>query len=328
MRAKIIGLMVILVLGSLTTPFVIEAQQPGKVYRIGYLSHEAGPTATYEAFLQALHNLGWVEGENIAIEYRWTAREPQHRLLTLAEELVRLKVDLIVAVTASRVLAAMKATTTVPIIMASAADALESGLITNLAHPGGNVTGTSWQYSEVHTKLLERLHETLPQVTQVGFLWNPNRSVYMRTFKKVQAVAPALGLTIHSLEMHRAEELENALEAATQERVGALMVMGRIYSEYGRRIAAFVAQNRIPVFSVWTRSVEKRFGLLAYAPDRIETFRRVATYVDRILKGAKPGDLPVERPQKFDLIVNLKTAKALGITIPPIILYQATEIIR
>ena len=162
----------------------------------------------------------------------------------------------------------------------------------------------------------------------MGFLWNPTGPIYQRTFRKAQAVAPALGLTLQSLEMRRAEELESALDAAVQERVGALVVMGRMYGDYGRRIAEFAAENQVPVFSISSRNVEKHFGLLAYAPDFIHVYRRAATYVDKILKGAKPADLPVEYPQKFDLIVNLKTAKALGITIPPIILFQATKVIR
>ncbi len=327
MKFRTIGLISTLALGLLAGPLPAEAQQAEKVYRIGYLSHKAGPGATDKALLQALRGLGWVEGQNIAIEYRWTARK-QDRLPALAEELVRLKVDLIVASTGSRVQAAMNATTTIPIIMLSSADALENGLITSLARPGGNVTGRSWQYSDVHTKLLEWLHETLPQVTRVGFLWNPTRSVYMRTFRKAQAVAPALGLTLQSLEMRRAEELESALDAAVQERVGALVVMGRMYWDYGRRIAEFAAENQVPVFSISSRNVEKHFGLLAYAPDFIDTYRRSATYVDKILKGAKPANLPVVYPQKFDLIVNLKTAKQLGITIPPNVLYQATKVIK
>jgi len=327
MRLRSVTLVVTFALGLLAGPLPAEAQQTGKIYRIGYLSSKAGPWPTDKAFLQALRDLGWVEGKNIAIEYRWTARQ-QDRLPALAAELVRLKVDLIVANTASRVRSAMKATTTIPIVMLTTADALESGLIASLARPGGNVTGMSWPYSGVHTKLLELLHETLPQVTRVGFLWNPTSPVYMRTFRKAQAVAPALGLTIQSLEMRHAEELESALDAAVQERVGALVVMGRMYGDYGRRIAEFAAENQVPVFSISSRNVVKHFGLRAYAPYFPDNYRRAATYVDKILKGAKPEDLPVQHSVKYNLLVNLKTAKQLGITIPPNILYQATKVIK
>ena len=304
-----------------------EAQQAGKVPRIGYLGPRARPIAGDKAFLQALRDLGWIEGQNIAIEYRWVARK-WDRLPALSEELVRLKVDIIV-VTYQRVAQAAKnATRTIPIVMAWAPDAVENGLVASLARPGGNITGMSVQFSDLYVKLLELLHETLPKVTRVAFLWDPTSPTHVRTLRGLQSIAPALGLTIQSLELRHAEDIESVLEAATQERASALVVPAQMYSRLGKRIAEFAAENRVPVFSLSYGSVENHFGLLAYAPDCIDMFRRAATYVDKILKGAKPADLPVQRPAKFVLVVNLKTAKQLGITIPPNVLYQATKVIK
>ncbi len=328
MKLRTIGVIGILVPGLLAAPLPAEAQQAGKMPRIGYLSHRAGPRASDEAFLQALRDLGWIKGKNIAIEYRWTARK-RDRYPVMAEELVRLKVDLIVTATRRVTQAAKDATRTIPIVMAVAANAVENGLVASLARPGGNITGMSEQFSETNTKLLELLHDTLPKVTQVVYLGGkPTGPVYVRTSRGLQATAPGLGLTVQSFGVRRAEELESALEAAAQERAGALLVTGSTYSRFGRQIAEFSAKNRVPVFSVSTRSFKKHFGLLAYQWDSNDMYRGAATYVDKILKGAKPADLPVERPRKFKLVVNLKTAKALGLTIPPTILYRATKVIR
>jgi len=258
------------------------------------------------------------------------------RLPALAEELVRLKVDLIVTATRRVSLAAKNATTTIPIVMAYAANVVETGLVKSLARPGGNITGLTEQYSEVNTKLLEVLHDTLPKVTRVGFLWDPDSRTYTRTFRAAQVVAPGLGLTLQSLELRykgrsrkkTAEELESRLAAAAQERAGALVVMSRLYRTFGRRIAEFSAKNRVPVFSVSRGSVKKYSGLLAYGPDFRDMSRRAATYVDKILKGANPADLPVELPAKFILVVNLKTAKQIGLTIPSSILYRADKVIK
>jgi len=327
MWLRTIGLIVTLVLGLLAAPLLVEAQQAGKVYRIGYMGFRAGPNANDEVFFQALRALGWIEGQNIAIEYRWGAGK-RESYPALAEELVRLKVDLIVVNTNSVTLAAKNATSTIPIVMLQAADAVETGLVASLARPGGNVTGSTMRNTEVNTKLLELLHETLPQVTRVAWLWNPTAASYVRAFKAAQLMAPELGLTLQSLPLRNAEEIESVLEAAAQERAGALLVMGAMYRVFGPRIAAFAAKNRVPIFSVATGSVEKYFGLLGYAPLWSVLFRDAATYVDEILKGAKPADLPVQQAVKYNLVVNLKTAKALGVTIPPTILFQATKVIK
>ena len=334
MRLGAIGLISTLTLGLLAGPLPTEAQQAGKMPRIGYLRRSASPGGSDEAFRQALRDLGWIEGRSIAIEYRWAAGK-FHRLPALAEELVRLKVDLIVTAGRAVTQAAKNATSTIPIVMLRGADAVENRLVASLARPGGNVTGLSEQHSAVNTKLLELLHETLPEVTRVAYLWNPNSPVYSRTFKAAQAVAPGLGLTIQSLEFDhyrtsefRPEKIERVLETAVQERAGALVAMSGMFTLSGRRIAAFAAKNRMPVFSVSKLAVKKHFGLLAYKWDSSDMARRAATYVDKILKGAKPADLAVQRPVKFELVVNLNTAKQLGITIPPEVLFQATKVIK
>jgi putative tryptophan/tyrosine transport system substrate-binding protein len=309
-----------------------QAEQPRKMPLIGNLDYRAAIDRD-EAFFQALRDLGWIEGQNIAIEYRW-AEGRIDRLPALAKELVGMKVDLIVARAAFAVRAAKSATTTIPIVMVRAADAVENGLIASLARPGGNVTGMSEDHADLHTKLLELLHETLPQVKRVAVLWNPASSTYTRSFRASQAVAPAFGLTIQSLQFDHypkpelREKIESVLEAAARERAGALVVMPAMYNILGRPIATFAAKNRMPVFSTTDRAVEKHFGLLAYTWGTTDMSRRAATYVDKILKGAKPADLPVERPRKFDLLINLKTAKQLGLTVPQSVLYRADRVIR
>ncbi len=335
MRLRTIGLIGILVLGLLVGPLPVEAQQTGKMPRLGYLSRKARAGGTDKAFRQALRDLGWVEGKNITIEFRWAAYKRDRRS-ALAEELVRLKVDLIVTATSGVTRAAKNATGTIPIVMMYASDVVENGLVTSLSRPGGNITGLSEQFTDLHTKLLEMLHDTLPKVTRVAFLWDPDPRSHTRTLKAAQIVATELGLTLQSLELRRrgrsmnkrAEELERRLAAAIQERAGALVVVSRSYVPFGRRIAEFEAKNRVPVFSILPTVVRKHFGVLAYAPDFKDMARRSATYVDKILKGAKPADLPVELPQEFTLLVNLKRAKQLGITIPPEVLYRATKVIK
>ncbi len=333
MRLRPVTLVVTLVLGLLAGPLAAEAQQAGKMPRIGYLNFRAGPRRGDEAFRQALRDLGWIDGQNITIEYRWAAGK-RDRLPALAEELVGLKVDLMVTNTSMVAQAAKTATSTIPIVMATGVDAVENGLVASLARPGGNITGMSAPYADIHTKLLELLHETLPKVERVALLWYLTSPTSGRVFRRIQAMAPALGLTIQSLALQRkdrgwrAEELESVLEAAAQERAGALVVVAALYSTNGRRIAAFAAKNRVPVFSLARGSVERHFGLLGYGPDWVDMYRRAATYVDKILKGAKAADLPVEQPKKFELVINLKTAKKLGLTIPPNVLYQATKVIK
>jgi putative ABC transport system substrate-binding protein len=219
--------------------------------------------------------------------------------------------------------------------MARAADAVENGYVASLARPGGNVTGMSEDHADLHTKLLELLHETLPQVKRVAILWNPASRSYERSFKAMQSVAPAFKLTLQSLELNhyleaevRSEKLDAKLETAAKKQAGALVVMPAMYNILGRRIAVFAPKTRMPVFSTLGDAVEKHFGLLAYTYSTSDMSRRAATYVDKILKGAKPADLPVERPRKFDLLINLKTANQIRVTIPPNVLARADRVIR
>ncbi|HXV80279.1 MAG TPA: ABC transporter substrate-binding protein [Candidatus Binatia bacterium] len=308
--------------------FSAQAQQPADRPRIGYLHFRAGPSATDEAFFQALRDLGWIEGQNIAIEYRWAAGK-RERYQALAEELLGLKVDLIVTATRSVTQAAKNATRTIPIVMASAPDAVENGLVESLARPGGNVTGMSEQYAEINTKLLELLHQTLPNVTRVAYLGeNPTSPAHVRVIRALEAAAPYMGLTIQPLIARKPQELDSLWNAASQKRTGAMIVAGNTYGYLGQPIASWAAKNHVPLFSLnWPR-VEKYFGLLGYGPDWSDMYRRAATYVDKILKGRSPADLPVQRPVKYILIANLKTAKQLDITIPPNVLARATRVIR
>jgi putative tryptophan/tyrosine transport system substrate-binding protein len=312
----------------LTLSIPVEAQQPGNVPRIGYLHFRAGPEAADEAFRQAMRDLGWIEGQNIIIEYRWAAGK-QDRYPALAEELVRLKVDLIVTATPAPTQAAKNATKTIPIVMVAASNAVERGLVASLARTGGNVTGLSQQYIEMNAKLLELLHDTLPKVTRVAFLAGDPSSPYWRA---LHTTARDLGLTIQSFELDIKNEKDrtakDVLEAIAQERPGALLVAGTTHDRLARPIADFAAKNRMPMLSINYPLVEKGFGLLGYGPNFIEMYRRAATFVDKILKGAKPSDLPVERPRKFELVINLKTAKQIGIIIPPSVLARADKVIR
>jgi ABC-type uncharacterized transport system substrate-binding protein len=330
-KSNFLGFALCVVLFALSSS--AGAQQPRKMPLIGYLEYGAA-TDKDEAFFQALRDLGWIEGQNIAIEYRW-AEGKLDRLPILAKELVGLNVQLIVARAATAIRAAKRATTTIPIVMVRGADAVENELIASLARPGGNVTGMSEDQADIHTKLLELLHETLPQAKRIAFLWNPASATYTRTFKASQAVAPALGLTIQSLQINhlvaaelRPEKVNSVLEAAAKERANALVVMPAIYRILGAPVAAFATKNRMPVFSALGDAVEKHFGLLAYTYSTQDMSRRAATYVDKILKGAKPADLPVERPRKFELVINLKTAKQIGLVIPPNVLARADRVIR
>ncbi|HXV79617.1 MAG TPA: ABC transporter substrate-binding protein [Candidatus Binatia bacterium] len=326
MKARIVFSTFALVVWA--TIHLAEAQQPKKIPRIGYLHFRAGPSPTDEAFFQALRDLGWIEGQNIAIEYRWGAGKRQ-RYQTLAEELVGLKVDVIVTALRSVTQAAKNATSTIPIVMASAPDAVENGLVTSLAHPGGNVTGMSEQHAEISTKLLELLHETLPQVTRVAYVGaDPTSPAGERIVRALQAAAPYMGLTIQPLTARNPQELASLWKAASQEQTRAMMVSGDTYSRLGQSIARWAAKNHVPLFSLNWPLVEKYFGLLGYGPDWADMYGRAATYVDKILKGRKPVDLPVQRPVKYILIANLKTAKQISVTIPNTVLYRADKVIK
>jgi ABC-type uncharacterized transport system substrate-binding protein len=311
----------------LAVPVGATAQQAGKVPRIGFLGVFAGPN--FDAFRQALRELGWVEGQNIVIDYR-SAEGRLDRLPDLAAELVRLKVDIIVAVATQGVAAAKNATETIPIVMISgSADPVGLGFIASLARPGGNVTGLSYSVGpEIAGKGLGLLKEIVPKVRRVAILSNPASPVQPLFIREVKTAAPSLGVQLQLLEVRGPDEFDSAFSAMAKERVGALLVVAdSMLIFHQKRLVDLAARSRLPVACGTRESVEAG-GLMSYGPSVRDLFRRAATYVDKILKGAKPGDLPVEQPTKFELVINLKTAKALGLTIPRSLLGRADEVIE
>jgi putative tryptophan/tyrosine transport system substrate-binding protein len=306
-----------------------EAQQPKKVPQLGLLSPFSPSTTAlwHQAFREGLHDLGWVEGKNITIEYRY-ADGRADRVPDLAADLVRLKVDIIVATIAVDALAAKKSTRTIPIVVASAADTVGSGLVESLARPGDNITGLSQIAPEMAGKRLELLKEVVPKLVRVAVLWRPDGMASSLAWKESQLPARALSLHLYSMEVRSPNEFDKAFEDATRARAGALAVMpDSLFAGNLRRIADLAARSRLPtIFHL--REFTDSGGLLAYGADRSDMFRRAATYVDKILKGAKPADLPVEQPTKFEFVINLKTAKKIGLTIPPNVLARADRVIK
>jgi ABC-type uncharacterized transport system substrate-binding protein len=321
-----IGLAVILAV-SFLAPLAVEAQQP-TTSRIAFLlmgSSQAGLTSAFDAFREGLRELGWSENENIAIEYRWAGESP-NRLPELAADLVRLKVDVIIGSTPGA-LAAQRITTSIPIIMCIADDALKQGLVTNLARPGANITGMTAFASELAGKRLELLREATPKISRVALLWNPPGSSpdYM---KDSQTAARSFGVTLQSVEIRTAADFERGFASVLRGRAEALVVgPGQFLFSHQRRIVEFASRHRLPSIYAWKDPVSAG-GLIAYGVNIPQVYRRAAYYVDKILRGTKPGDLPVEQPTKFDLVINLKTAKALGLTIPQSILVRADQIIQ
>ena len=317
--------------GLVAAPLVAEAQQAAKVARIGLLAtNRAVAPRHVDAFLQGLRDLGYVEGRNLVIEYR-DAEGKLERLPTLAAELVALKVDVIVAATTPGALAAKQATNTVPIVFAVAADPVTDGLVASLARPGGNVTGSSYLGTDLIGKLLELLKQAVPGVVRVAVLRQPS-FVPERTEKDIQkgaeVAARALGLQLHFVEARGPDDFERAFLDMTKARAGALMALGgNMFFSERRRLVNLAATNRLPgVYGL--REYVDAGGLMSYGANQVDLFRSAATYVDKILKGAKPGDLPVEQPTKFELVINLRTAKALGLTIPQSVLGRADEVIQ
>ncbi len=316
----------------LTTAPPTDAQQPKKVPRIGYLSTNdpAGESARAEAIRLALRELGYIEGQNIAFEYRY-AEGKRGRYSELAAELVRLKVDIIVAAGgASTIQAAKNATKTIPIVMVGAGvDPVEAGLVESLARPGGNVTGITNLSRELGGKRLELLKEAVPKLARVAVLYDPAAPGTVREVKEVLPVAArALGLTIQPWEVRDANDFDRVFAAISEQRPDGLYVPGgALMRDNRKRIAGFALKSRLP--SVYSnREAVDAGGLMYYGADLTDSYRRVAYYVDRILKGAKPADLPVEQPTKFELVINLKTAKQIGVTIPQSLLYRANKVIR
>ena len=317
-------------LAMLLAPLGAAAQQPGKVPRIGYFSAGSPSSAPHllEAFRKGLRELGGVEGQNIVVDYRF-AEGRFDRLPDLAAELVRLKVDIIVAVPTPAAAAAKNATETIPIVMINVGDPVGLGLIASLARPGGNVTGSSYSVGlEIIGKQLELLKETVPKVRRVAILWNPANPSHPLVVRELNVAARSLGVQLQFLEARGPNEFEGAFAAMAKERMGALLVVPDSVSFLHRtRLADLAARSHLPA-AYGLRGHVDAGGLMSYGPDSADLFRRAATYVDKILKGAKPADLPVEQPTKFELVVNLKTAKALGLTIPQSVLVRADEVIQ
>jgi putative ABC transport system substrate-binding protein len=313
--------------GALTAPRVAEGQQAGKMSRIGVLMNLFPPDADPpQALRQGLRDLGYVEGQNLVIDWRYQLGRGD-RLSTLAAELVRLKPDVIVADATGAVRAAMQATSNIPIVMASSADAVESGLVSNLGRPGRNVTGVTIMLEEMSAKRLQLLKDAVPNVTRVAVLWDPALPWHLAMLKRVEAAAPSLRLQPIAIAVRNRGDLGNAFAEITSARVDALFVSETMTPTAQRQIIDFAAKKRQPTMFL-NRDYVTAGGLMSYAPDFSDAFRRAAQYVLKILKGARPGDLPVEQPTKFELIINLKTAKALGLTIPPSLLARADQIIE
>lgn len=320
-------------MGALLISFCapVEAQMQKRIPRVGYLSalSRASETTRAETIRLALRDLGYIGGQNIALEYRYSDGKPD-QAASLAAELVALKVDAIIVAGGDQWIRATRdATRTIPIIMAGGGlDPVEAGHVESLAHPGGNTTGLTILNTEVSRKRLELLKEAVLKLTRVAALYRPDLPSNIRELKEVRAGAAALNLTVQPLELKSAADLEKAFAALNNETVHGLYVcQGPPTTLYGKQVGAFASRSRLP--SVYSnREAVEAGGLLSYGADRIDSYRRVAIYVDKILKGAKPADLPVEQPTKFEFVINLKTAKQIGLTIPPNVLARADKVIR
>jgi ABC-type uncharacterized transport system substrate-binding protein len=331
MIRRTMALLITLALGLLMAPLAAEAQPAGHIARIGVLDLGYSAPAAVElqhVFRHALRELGWVEGHNLAFESRWSEGD-RDRLRDLAAELVRLKVDVIAANGGEATRAAQQATRTIPIVMLGTADPVGSGFVASLARPGGNITGVSTLQADLNVKRLELLKEAFPGLSRVAILRDASSGVINRAMVSEQERAErALGVQLHLLEVPNPSTPEPAFAAIAQARAEALMVLpSQALGAYATRIVDLVARSRLPAIYPARPYVEAG-GLMSYSRDRGEELRRSAAYVDKILKGAKPIDLPVEQPMKFELVINLKTVQALGLTIPTSVLFQATEVIR
>ncbi len=326
MRRKFFGFALSAMLFALCLS--VEAQQPGKVYRIGYLSSNLESNRR-EAFRQGLRDLGYIEGQNIIIEYR-IAEGKRDKLPDLVAELIRLEVDVIFAFSGTAIQAAKKATSTVPIVSVSG-DPVRAGLVASLARPGGNITGLANLTPELAGKRLELLRETVPQVSRVAVLWERRDTFDSDSalrMKETQSAAPSLGIKLQSIEVRGVNDFEPAFSAMKKDRAGALVPLrGTLINNQRKRIVELAAKNRLP--SMYdAREFAEEGGLMSYGTILADLDRRAATYVDKILKGAKPADLPVEQPMKFEFVINLKTARQIGLTIPPNVLARADRVIK
>jgi putative ABC transport system substrate-binding protein len=311
------------------TSYPVEAQESKNMPRLGFLSANTAQseTARLPVFREGLRELGYVETKNILIEYRF-ADGKLERLPELAAGLVRLNVNIIVTAGNEAVQAAKNATQTIPIVMAFSGDPVGAGFVASLARPGGNITGLSRLNIELTAKRLELLNETVPKATRIAVLFNPEGRVPLLALKEAQAAAQRMGLQIQAFELQAPQDIENAFRSAARERAGAVMILpGGFTGFYRTRLVNLAAKSRLPAMYNNSRFVEDG-GLMSYASDQRDEFRRATLYVDKILKGAKPAELPVEQPTKFELVINLKTAKQIGVTIPPSVLARADRVIK
>ena len=324
-----IALILTLAVGILlAAPLAAEAQQAGKVYRVGFMWDSLGMfPGAIEGFRGGLRDLGWVEGQNIVVEYRWSEGRFD-RLPDQAGELVRLKVDVIVAPSSIYAEAAKRATSTIPIVFVSHADPIGSGHVASLARPGGNITGLALMMTETNAKGLELLKEAVPGLSRVAVLWDPATPSHKPGLNAVEVMGRALGLRLQTVAVRSATEFDSAFSAIIRERAGAVLVLSTpLFIAGARRLAELAMKHKLPTM-FGPKVHAEAGGLLSFGPDRVDLFRRGAIYVDKILKGAKPADLPVEQPTKFELVINLKTAKALGLNIPQSLLIRADEVIQ
>jgi putative ABC transport system substrate-binding protein len=318
--------------GLLAASVAVEAQQPGKVYRVGILTNKASDPAEarlWQAFRSGLRERGWIEGQNILIEFRGAEGNTNTaRLSELAADLVRLKVDLIVARASIWVQPAKEATSSIPIVFLVHADPVGTGHVASLARPGGNITGLAVLMTELAPKELELLIAAVPRAKRIAVLWNRDTPSHAPALKALEEAGRTLQVQLQPVEMRTAAELEGAFAAMVRERAQAVLVLGTaIFLAERQRAAELAIKHRLPTMSN-LRDVVEAGGLMSYSPDWDDLYRRGAIYVDKILKGAKPADLPVEQATKFELVINLKTAKALGLTIPPSVLGRADEVIQ
>ena len=329
MRFRTVAVIVALALGILLTPLLAEAQQLTKVPRIGYLGagSYSSRTARIEAFRQGLRELGYVEGKNILIEYRW-AEDKLDRLPDLAVELVRLKVDVIVTGGSRSTRDAKEATVTIPIVMAQDNDPVGSGFVASLARPGGNITGLSTLRPEISGKQLELLREIVPRLSRVAVLGNSTQPGNVQMLKEVELAAGAFGVKLQYLDVRDPKDIETAFRAASKGRADAVLVLpSPVVLSQRTQVVGLAVKSRRPAIYPFPEFVEDG-GLMTYGVSLTDLFRRAATYVDKILKGRTPADLPVEQPTKFEFIINLKAAKQIGLTIPPNLLARADKVIK
>jgi putative tryptophan/tyrosine transport system substrate-binding protein len=328
MTRPTIGLLLTLALSLLMAPLAPEAQPPTHVHRIGvFFATTPGRDPFVEAFLEGMRALGYVEGRHFVLESRG-AEGQYERFPALAAELVLLPVDVLMVPNTSAALAAKQATSTIPIVMTGMGDPVGTGLVASLARPGGNITGLSILQPELIGKQLEFLKDVLPTVSRVAVLWNPTNPAHTRDVRTAEVAAQALGVQLHPVEARGPDAFDSAFAAMTRAHAEALLVLGdTMFRERRSRLAELAATSRLPTMNN-SRPYVEAGGLLGYGVSLEDSWQRAATYVDKILKGAKPADLPVEQATTFELVINLKTAQALGLTIPPSVLFQATEVLR